>query len=702
MTISGSSSLAWELVREQRKATAQLVADDKELESVASEMTRLAVLNHSLHIWSSASSLKPRKLKGLAFRTPTLSVRQVSIDEIDLITSTKQLIDEAEASYSDERITNLSCDDFLELIAHIHSIGSYHLPDGQTPSVPQRVLGAYYTPREVSDFIADYTLSPLVKRLAKEHGLNALREHLKLIDPACGPGAFLLSSIRICAAMFPELSLHEAARIMKPNLYGVDLDRAALELADVSLSIMCRQQIGNSKTRNLGTTLKAGNSLISLNGWNGLENHEGYFKDPTSRHSFEWRSQFPEIFSGESTGFDALLMNPPYERLKPNFAEFMRERLLSGSRMVHGEDFENYKANLQEDLHYYRNSGEYSLANRHTLDTYRLFIERSLKMVRPGGKIGFIVPSTVLGDLSAEQLRRSLLIENTVKALHDFPEGNKLFENVTQSVSIVVLDRGGTTKNLKVSFGLKTMNEARKSRGYRIRISEIPEIMQKSMVIPRIEREGWRILKHLHSNLDLGSIDWLANKRGEFDLTLHKRFITGKGARLVRGSNIGRYSLRKGRRRPDEFVDLSSFHTVLGSSSRIEDSHLTRLACQQISNRNQRWRLKFALVDPGVVLANSCNYFVLSKDSDQNLLYYLLGVFNSELMNWRFNVSSTNNHVSNRELSELPLPVHAAIDMPQTMQRIIELARNCLSEGRTYDAELEALVFSLYGIDTRN
>ncbi|MHA2192114.1 MAG: hypothetical protein ACXAAR_01660, partial [Candidatus Thorarchaeota archaeon] len=37
-----------------------------------------------------------------------------------------------------------------------------------------------------------------------------------------------------------------------------------------------------------------------------------------------------------------------------------------------------------------------------------------------------------------------------------------------------------------------------------------------------------------------------------------------------------------------------------------------------------------------------------------------------------------------------------------TMQRIIELARNCLSEGRTYDAELEALVFSLYGIDTRN
>ncbi len=542
----------------------------------------------------------------------------------------------------------------------------------------------------------------MIQALAKKHGEDTLRDHLKLIDPACGPGVFLLSAIRICARQFPELSLQEVGRIMRPNLYGVDLDEAALEIADTSLSIMCREPLDDSRTSSLGNTLKTGNSLISLDGWDGLANHERFFENPRSRDSFEWSAQFPEIFRGKQQGFDALLMNPPYERLKPNFAEFMRERLLSGSRKVHATEFERYKARLQEDVQYYRDSGEYHLANRHTLDTYRLFIERSLRLVRQGGVLGFIVPSTVLGDLSAERLRRSLLMENSVIAVNDFPEGNQLFTSVTQSVSVVALERGGTTRKIKASFGLKTIDEARKQRGYGIEVNQIPEVIRESMVIPRLEKEGWQILRKLHLNPTLGSIDWLCNRRGEFDLTLHKQFISSKGSRLLRGSHIGRYVLRAGRRRPSEFVDISSFHSHLLSSTRAEDSRRLRLACQQISNRNQRWRLKFALIEPGFVLANSCNYISLSKHSNQNQLYCMLGVLNSELMNWRFNISSTNNHVSNRELSGLPIPDIAVIEALDDVQRIAAIARECALSNRFYDAELEAHVFSLFGVNMQD
>jgi Alw26I/Eco31I/Esp3I family type II restriction m6 adenine DNA methyltransferase len=525
---------------------------------------------------------------------------------------------------------------------------------------------------------------------------------MRMIDPACGSGVFLLSAIRICGRQFSDIPIYEIAKKLRPNLYGVDLDEAALEIADVSLSIMCREQLVDSRITSLGRTLKIGNSLISLNGWDGLKNYEGYFEEPRSRNSFEWRSQFPEVLSGEERGFDALLMNPPYERLKPNFAEFMRERLLSGSRKVHSDGFERCKTRLKEDLCYYRNSGEYTLANRHTLDTYRLFIERSLKLVRQGGAIGFIVPSTVLGDLSAEKLRRTLLLENSVKTVNDFPEGNRLFANVTQSVSIIVLKRGGTTKKLRASFGLSTVNEARRNRGYGIEIDKIPDSMRKSMVVPRLAKEEWHVLRKLHTNPTLESIQWLSNRRGEFDLTLHKRFISTKGARLLRGSHIGRYALRAGRRTHNEFVDTASFHASIGSSTRIEDSRRPRIACQQVSNRNQRWRLKFAPVEPDLTLANSCNYVVLSKDSDPHLLNYLLGVLNSELMNWRFDISSTNNHVSNRELSGLPLPEFTESGALDIVQRIGEIARNCAHTGRDYDVELEALVFSLYGLETQS
>jgi adenine-specific DNA-methyltransferase len=695
MTLPGSSSLAWELVREQRKTIAQFVEDDNNLVPFGSEIVRLSALNRALQIWSLGSYLKPIPADELVLHMPTLSIGYRGARKRSIQDATREILAATETSGFDDRISRLSVEDFLELVAHIHSIGSYHLPEGHSPAIPQRVLGAYCTPREVSDYIAEITLRSMIKSLAKKKEFESLGDSMLIVDPACGTGVFLLSAIRTCGKQFPDTPLRNVARMMRPSLYGVDLDEAALEIADISLTIMCREQVGDSRATSLGRTLRRGNSLISLNGWSGSENYEGYFTDPESRNSFEWVLQFPGIIK-ENGGFDALLMNPPYERLKPNFAEFMRDRLLSGSRKVHADEFEHYKTRLLEDLQYYRNSGEYMLANRHTLDTYRLFIERSVRLVRRGGVIGFIVPSTILGDLSAEQLRRSILLENSVKVVNDFPEGNDLFPHVTQSVSIVALKRGGTTKRLKASFGLATMNDAVRKRSYIIEVEKLPDALRKSMVVPRIESDEWQILTKLHTNPPLGSIEWLSNRRGEFDLTLHKRYISSKGARLLRGSHIGRYALRSGRRRPEEYVDTAKFHASLGSSTRIEDAQKPRITCQQVSNRNQRWRLKFAPVDSGVALANSCNYIALSDGSDPNLLDYLLGVMNSELLNWRFDITSTNNHVSNRELSGLPLPGSPPSEL---VKRIGDVARECSRNEGIYDPELEALIFFLYGIE---
>ncbi|MFW9888839.1 MAG: Eco57I restriction-modification methylase domain-containing protein [Candidatus Thorarchaeota archaeon] len=692
-----SSSLAWDLVRELRDAAGQFVEDNKELVPFSSEIVRLAALNCALQIWSSGSYLNPIPANELVFKIPTLSLGNESARERRTQDAAREILSAVEFNDLGHGISRLSSDDFLELIAHVHSFGSYRLPEGHSPAVPQRVLGAYYTSRKVSDYIAEITLRSMVKRFAKKNGFESLSGNMLLVDPACGPGVFLLSAIRVCGRQFPDIPIHDVARVMRSNLYGVDLDQAALEIADISLAIMCREQVGGSQTTGLGRTLRNGNSLISLNGWSGSENHEGYFEDSECRNSFEWRSQFPEVFY-ERDGFDALLMNPPYERLKPNFAEFMRERLLSGTRKVHADGFEQYKNRLLEDVSYYRNSGEYTLANSHTLDTYRLFIERSLRLVKHGGAIGFIVPSTVLGDLSAQHLRRSLLLENSVKVVNDFPEGNSLFSNVTQSVSIIALKRGGTTKKLKASFGLATLNDARRKRSYTIEVDKFPDTLRKSMVVPRIERDEWQVLRKLHMNPSLDSLEWLSNKRGEFDLTLHKSYISTKGARLLRGSHVGRYTLRAGRRRLEEYVDTAKFHASLGSSTKIEDSKSPRIACQQISNRNQRYRLKFGPVDSGVVLANSCNYIVLSHGSEPELLDYLLGVMNSELMNWRFDITSTNNHVSNRELSGLPLP---RFPPPELVKRIGHLARECSRNEGIYDSELESLIFQLYGIKPR-
>jgi Alw26I/Eco31I/Esp3I family type II restriction m6 adenine DNA methyltransferase len=479
------------------------------------------------------------------------------------------------------------------------------------------------------------------------------------------------------------------------GLYGVDLDVAALEIADVSIRYMLGLKISNTLSLR-EVNLRAGNSLVSLRGRCDGSDLESFFEDPSSRDAFEWSEEFSEIVGADGAGFDFVLMNPPYERLKPNLAEFMRERLPSGSRDVHEREFEVYRARLAEDVEYFRKSGEYELGNTHTLDTYRLFIERALQLSRENGRIGFVVPSTLLGDLSARKLRRNLLLNNRVEIVEEFKEGSRLFPAVTQAVCIVVVERGGTTLKLKGSFNLDNLDQARKSVGLTIHRKDIEKTMGDSLVIPRVPSDGWSILEKMHRNPSLGHLSWVKNHRGELDLTIHREYVhrDSKDSRLLRGSHITRYSILETPEAKREYVNAGAFSEKLGSSGRIAHMRKPRIAGQQVSNRAQRWRLKFAPVPSKAVLANSCNYVVVSGDAGSDALLYLLGVLNSDLMNWRFEVSNTNNHVSNRELSSLPIVDITAMDDRQ--RGLMESLVQQVKAGNT--SAIEAHVIAIYGL----
>ena len=209
------------------------------------------------------------------------------------------------------------------------------------------------------------------------------------------------------------------------------------------------------------------------------------------------------------------------------------------------------------------------------------------------------------------------------------------------------------------------------------------------------------MLKTLHENPTLGSFPWLRNRRGELDLTLSKEHIKlgKKGSRLVRGADISRYTLRP-IKRESESVELSSFAKSLGSSARSPHIFDSRIVCQQVSNRAQRWRLKFAMVPPKTVLANSCNYIAVDSTEDEWLLSYLLGILNSNLLNWRFDLSNTNNHVSNRELASLPIADPHSRDQRITdlVSEMVKDVQDVLSKGGTPSPSVEARVFLLYGL----
>ncbi|NHJ13869.1 MAG: hypothetical protein EAX95_09330 [Candidatus Thorarchaeota archaeon] len=668
---------------------------------VTREATRLAALNLLLSIrFGSKDNSKSLELP--VFENLSFGAEKSGLNQEEVLELTNAVFHRFDTTKWTSHVNGLAIRDFVDLLSYTHSLSCFALPNGQDEHTPRRAVGAFYTAKDVTDYIVELTVSPLLPSIGKRIQLGN-RGLPRIIDPACGTGAFLISTAELFKRRFGnELEAPDLCEQTRKALYGIDLDAGALEIAKVSVELIMQPSSPQIKERNSGPELRRGNSLVSMKGWDGQSSHNHFFADSSSRFPLEWKCEFPTILGKYGSGFDAVVMNPPYQRLKPNLAEFMRDRLLKGNRTIHLAEYDNRKEIIAEDVKYYRKSGEYKFGNRYTIDTYRLFIERALQITRYRGRIGFIVPSSLLGDLSAMKLRECLLSGNQIELVREFSEGNSLFPEVTQSVCILVAEKGGSTAKINACFGLQDIDGARSNAGFTIHGKEITRFAGNSKVIPRVSKTGWKIFDRIHRFPSVSSFDWLSNRRGELDLTLDRKFITegSSGNRLVRGSHISRYMLLGQPKTKPESVEFEAFMESLRGSPKARHIVNWRIACQQVSNRLQHWRLKFALVPPKSILANSCNYIAINENKNQDYLHYLLAVLNSHLLNWRFEVSNTNNHVSNHELSRLPIPDPQAMTAAEkeSVRTIVKLAKKRITGDEEVEPVLEASVLSLFGL----
>ena len=184
-------------------------------------------------------------------------------------------------------------------------------------------------------------------------------------------------------------------------------------------------------------------------------------------------------------------------------------------------------------------------------------------------------------------------------------------------------------------------------------------------------------MRKLSSLKKLKQIPSIRNRRGELDLSLCKEFVTLSKTpyRLVRGNMIGDTEIKDIN---GEFV-LETFIPTRSKDYRTYDFNRKRLICQQISNGGLRRRLKFIYCSSSDILGNSCNYI----SSDEETLAKLYLILNSSVLNWRFKITSSNNHINNYELDELP---------------IIDLNKVDASFSYSSQEELDEYIGRLYGL----
>ena len=183
----------------------------------------------------------------------------------------------------------------------------------------RKALGIYYTPGHVVRHIVRQTLG----RLLAAPGMTAQRAHrLRVLDPACGSGSFLIEAFRVLDEWLAEHGdaedrAHEhlrRQRILLRNLYGVDLDPQAVEVARLNLLLRAAWQRGKLPMLH---NIHHGNSLIDDGAVAGAA-------------AFDWRAKFPQVMA--EGGFDVVLGNPPYgAALTAAERQWLRERYQTGN-----------------------------------------------------------------------------------------------------------------------------------------------------------------------------------------------------------------------------------------------------------------------------------------------------------------------------------------------------------------------------------
>jgi len=295
--------------------------------------------------------------------------------------------------------------------------------------------GIYYTPEYITDFICKNTIIPYFSNIGVDNIHDLINEYsnniddlekkfkeIKILDPACGSGAFLIKAVDILLEIYRNIQefkesigkytvikknkrsgsskvfsiqkwneQEEAREIIKNNIFGVDINEESVEITKLSLFLKIASY--NRKLINLNENIKIGDSLID--------------DKSLSVNAFNW-NEFKEIFE-KHEGFDIVIGNPPYGRY--------------GS-LNHSEKDHLKKHNL--------------LGN--TYDISESFILLSLtKLLRNDGYFGFVIPKGFSYVTSWKNARKLFLDNYKLLKLIDI---SSAFEDVLYEQLIIVAIKG--------------------------------------------------------------------------------------------------------------------------------------------------------------------------------------------------------------------------------------------------------------------
>ncbi len=181
------------------------------------------------------------------------------------------------------------------------------------------------------------------------------------------------------------------------------------------------------------------------------------------KHFFHWALEFPEVF--ESDGFDCVLGNPPWERIKLQEKEFFgsrsleianaankaaREKLIKELPKINpalGQAFEAAKHDAEAQSKFIRESVRFPLTAVGDINTYTVFAETMRKLISPNGRLGVILPTGIATDSTTSKFFCDLVESSSLKSITGFKNERFIFTGIEHVVTFCVVVIGGAKSN---------------------------------------------------------------------------------------------------------------------------------------------------------------------------------------------------------------------------------------------------------------
>ncbi len=548
---------------------------------------------------------------------------------------------------------------------------------------------------------------------------------LAVVDPTCGSGALLVPAAR--AGM---------------RVYGVELDPAVAGEAAKRLGTVPggRIKVGNALLDPIGPrgwpefVAKNREILSRMADRRGQESYDeaerlagplresvvrGLPGELRGRSPFCWPLEFPEVFL--TGGFDVVLTNPPWDKLKLHARECFdadlrrlheteqrRVRAAAVETGTVGTAIENEKRALAIFRAWLRARREENdgASMRGDANAYLAILDLAHDLLRPHGALGAIVPGGLWTDMSALGWRQRLFDAYLDVSTWGFDARTDAFPDIDQRTAVLVgrkqqalvccqVSAGehpasrerdqavvGGTPVIRVHAGLSGLSDLDCRAGFPVPVSLISRTAPESLAVPPLSDalDAAIVEKLYRMGPPFAAGRWQPVFGREIDMTLDADLFDGvvAGVPLWEGKRIGAFELcpvdavrtgaLPGCKAGCSRAGSCPFERRNGQQLWVDESRLggrdrghaghSRVAWRSVARADRARRLEAALVPAGYRLGNSLNYLTGDRQTLVEKLT-LLALLNSLVVEWRFRQLSNNNNVNLFAIRQLPLPEEA-------------------------------------------